>query len=113
MTLSLPFFDAAFAISGARASRPETERRSGKASKKGARALVGEYVVSDKNRHHVSNIYHASMPFFQRFSFSAFGLHQGNLPGYPASHGCIRLSYEGARYLFGKLEVGDYAVVQE
>jgi lipoprotein-anchoring transpeptidase ErfK/SrfK len=52
------------------------------------------------------------MPFFQRFSFAAFGLHQGHLPGYPASHGCIRLSYEGARYLFGKLEVGDLAIIQ-
>ena len=73
---------------------------------------AGEYVISDRNRHHVSNIYHSSMPFFQRFSFAAFGLHQGHLPGYPASHGCIRLSYEGARYLWGKLDVGDLAIVQ-
>lgn len=71
----------------------------------------GEYVISDQNRHHVSTIYHASMPFFQRFSFSAFGLHQGVLPGYPASHGCIRLSYSGAQHLFGKLRVGDYAAI--
>lgn len=72
----------------------------------------GEYVISDKNRHHTSTIYNASMPFFQRFSFSAFGLHQGHLPGYPASHGCIRLSYNGAQHLFSKLQVGDYAVVE-
>lgn len=52
------------------------------------------------------------MPYFMRFSFSAIGLHQGALPGYPASHGCIRLTNEGARALFGKLQVGDYAVVQ-
>lgn len=78
----------------------------------GYRTPAGEYVISDQNRHHTSNIYHSSMPFFQRFSFAAFGLHQGHLPGYPASHGCIRLSYEGARYLFGKLEVGDLAIVQ-
>lgn len=78
----------------------------------GYRTPAGEYVISDQNRHHTSSIYHSSMPYFQRFSFSAFGLHQGALPGYPASHGCIRLTYEGARYLFGKLEVGDYAVIQ-
>lgn len=78
----------------------------------GYRTPPGEYVISDQNRHHTSTIYHSSMPFFQRFSFAAFGLHQGHLPGYPASHGCIRLSYEGARYLFGKLEVGDLAIVQ-
>jgi lipoprotein-anchoring transpeptidase ErfK/SrfK len=52
------------------------------------------------------------MPFFQRFSFAAFGIHQGHLPGYPASHGCIRLPYSSAQHLFGKLEVGDYAVIQ-
>jgi ankyrin repeat protein len=78
----------------------------------GYRTPTGEYVISDQNRHHTSTIYHSSMPFFQRFSFAAFGLHQGHLPGYPASHGCIRLSYEGARYLFGKLEVGDLAIIQ-
>lgn len=72
----------------------------------------GEYVISDQHRHHTSTLYHASMPFFQRFSFSAFGIHQGHLPGYPASHGCIRLPYSGAQHLFGKLEVGDYAVIQ-
>lgn len=80
--------------------------------KSGYRTPTGEYVISDQNRHHTSNIYHSSMPFFQRFSFAAFGLHQGHLPGYPASHGCIRLSYEGARYLFGRLKVGDLAIVQ-
>ncbi len=78
----------------------------------GYRTPTGEYVISDKNRHHTSSIYHSSMPYFMRFSFSAFGLHQGALPGYPASHGCIRLTHEGARHLFGKLQVGDYAVVQ-
>jgi len=79
----------------------------------GYRTPTGEYVISDKNRHHISSIYHSSMPFFQRFSCAAFGIHQGHLPGYAASHGCIRLPYESARFLFGKLEVGDYAVIQE
>jgi len=79
--------------------------------KPGHRTPTGEYVISDRNRHHVSNIYHSSMPFFQRFSFSAFGLHQGHLPGYPASAGCIRLNRDAAAFLWGKLQVGDYALI--
>lgn len=81
--------------------------------KPGFRTPTGEYVITDKHRTHTSTIYHSSMPFFQRFSCAAFGIHQGHLPGYPASAGCIRLPYESARFLFGKLEVGDYAVIQE
>lgn len=77
----------------------------------GHRTPPGEYVISDRHRHHTSNIYHSSMPFFQRFSFSAFGLHQGVLPGYPASAGCIRLTYAGAQHLWGKLQVGDLAII--
>jgi len=79
--------------------------------KAGHRTPPGEYVISDRNRHHVSNIYHSSMPYFQRFSFSAFGLHQGVLPGYPASAGCIRLNRDAAAFLWGKLQVGDYAQI--
>lgn len=77
----------------------------------GYRTPPGEYVISDQNRYHNSSIYGSSMPFFQRFSFAAFGIHQGQLPGYPASHGCIRLTWEGAQTLFGKLEVGDLALI--
>lgn len=80
--------------------------------KPGYRTPTGEYVISDKNRHHNSSIYGSSMPFFQRFSYAAFGIHQGHCPGYPASHGCIRLPWNSAQYLFGKLQVGDFAVVQ-
>ncbi len=80
--------------------------------KSGYRTPAGEYVVSDQHRHHNSSIYGSSMPYFQRFSYSAFGLHTGYVPGYPASHGCIRLPNSAARHLFSKLEVGDYAVIQ-
>jgi len=80
--------------------------------KSGYRTPLGEYVISDRHRHHNSSIYGSSMPYFQRFSYSAFGLHTGHVPDYPASHGCIRLPDSAARHLFGKLEVGDYAVIQ-
>ncbi|MEM1442971.1 MAG: ankyrin repeat domain-containing protein, partial [Verrucomicrobiota bacterium] len=72
----------------------------------------GSYVISDRNRHHTSSIYGSSMPYFQRFSYSAFGLHQGHLPGYPASSGCIRLPWDGAKFLWSKLKVGDLAIIQ-
>ena len=81
--------------------------------KSGHRTPVGEYVISDRHRHHTSSIYETSMPYFQRFSFSAFGLHQGYVPNYPASAGCIRLPYQSARHLWDKLKVGDYCVIQQ
>jgi len=67
---------------------------------------TGEFVVTDKNRHHVSNIYHAAMPFFMRMSCRDFGMHAGELPGYPASHGCIRLPYSSAARFFQQVDVG-------
>lgn len=80
--------------------------------KSGYRTPTGEYVISDRHRSHTSSIYGSSMPYFQRFNYSAFGFHAGYVPNYPASHGCIRLPKSAARHLFGKLEVGDYAVIQ-
>lgn len=68
---------------------------------------TGEFVITDKNRAWTSTIYHASMPYFQRLSCSDFGLHQGNVPGYPASHGCIRVPAGNAAKLFAMTEAGD------
>lgn len=47
----------------------------------------------------------APMPFYLEFSPS-YGLHAGHLPGYPASHGCVRLSYWKARQFFNEARVG-------
>lgn len=67
----------------------------------------GHFHVMEKDRNHRSNLYNeAKMPFFLRLTLGGVGLHQGNLPGYPASHGCIRLSEKTARYLFKNCEVG-------
>ena len=40
------------------------------------------------------------MPYFMRLSCGAFGTHSGNCPGYPASHGCIRMPSAKARAFF-------------
>jgi hypothetical protein len=65
---------------------------------------AGLYRVIERKRHHYSNLYeNAPMPFMQRITWSGIALHAGALPGYPASHGCIRLPYDFAGRLF---EVG-------
>jgi ankyrin repeat protein len=73
----------------------------------------GEYVITDKNRHHRSTIYRdASMPFFMRLSCRDFGLHQGIVPGHPASHGCIRLPGHIANQLFNEVPVGTWVTIR-
>jgi len=53
----------------------------------------------------------ASMPFFLEFS-PGYGLHAGYLPGFPASHGCVRMPYWKAREFFNTAEVGTRIVVK-
>ena len=61
----------------------------------------GRYVVTQKYTEWRSTLYHnAKMPFFLRLSCSAVGLHAGVIPGYPASHGCVRLPPETAKKLY-------------
>ena len=53
----------------------------------------------------------ASMPYFLEFS-PGYGLHQGYLPGVPASHGCIRMPYWKARQFYSAAHVGTLVVVK-
>jgi ankyrin repeat protein len=75
--------------------------------KKGFATPKGVFVITDKNRDWTSTLYHAKMPYFQRLSSRDFGLHQGVVPGYAASHGCIRLPAGTAAKLFKMLQLGD------
>ena len=53
---------------------------------------MGVFSIIQKHRMHHSNIYSgAPMPYMQRITWSGVAIHQGVLPGYPASHGCIRM----------------------
>jgi hypothetical protein len=72
----------------------------------------GEYVVTNKHRHWKSTLYGASMPFYLRLSCRDFGLHAGHLPGYPASHGCIRLRQKDAAEFFKQVPVGTKVVIK-
>ena len=66
----------------------------------------GRFLVTNKYRHWKSTLYPAKMPFFLRLSCGDFGLHMGALPGYPASHGCIRLPERSARRLYASVPIG-------
>lgn len=68
---------------------------------------VGEYAITNKYREWTSTLYDASMPYFQRLSCGDFGLHQGNVPGYPTSHGCIRVPSGNAEKLYSLTQTGD------
>ena len=82
---------------------------SGRASKA---TPPGHYRVTDKYVEWSSTKYHAKMPYFLRLSCGDFGLHAGYLPGYPASHGCIRLPPEKAKELFAVVPVGTLVEIQ-
>jgi hypothetical protein len=69
--------------------------------KKGKRTPTGVFAILQKKRYHRSNLYsNAPMPWMQRLTWSGIAIHAGRLPGYPASHGCIRLPAEFAAELF-------------
>jgi hypothetical protein len=68
---------------------------------------TGVFSVIQKQKWHQSNIYSgAPMPFMQRITWSGVALHAGVLPGYPASHGCIRMPSEFAVRLYGMTKMG-------
>ena len=79
--------------------------------RRGFTTPTGEYVITNKHREWTSTLYHASMPYFQRLSCGNFGLHQGNVPGYPASHGCIRVPADKAAKLFSLTQTGDRVTI--
>ncbi len=75
--------------------------------RKGYSTPAGTFVITNKHSSWISTIYKVPMPWFMRLSCGSIGLHAGNVPGYPASHGCIRLPYAKAKAFFSQLRVGD------
>jgi len=73
---------------------------------------AGIYSIIQKEEEHYSNLYDdASMPFMQRITWSGIALHAGPLPGYPASHGCVRMPYEFAQRIFDMTKIGMRVIV--
>jgi hypothetical protein len=67
----------------------------------------GVFSIIEKDRYHHSNLYSgAPMPYMQRITWSGVALHEGVLPGHPASHGCIRTSHDFAQKLWPITKLG-------
>ncbi len=80
--------------------------------KAGHSTPTGVFSILQRNRYHESNIYsNAPMPFMQRLTWSGIALHQGHVPNYRASHGCIRLPGAFASQLWGMGRLGMRVIV--
>ncbi len=82
--------------------------------KPGHSTPTGVFTILEKQRQHVSSIYKgAQMPNMERLTWSGVALHAGNLPGYPASHGCIRLPLEFSARLFEVTHLGVVVIIAD
>jgi L,D-transpeptidase-like protein len=79
---------------------------------KGRETPAGIFSVLQKDAEHYSNLYEDGyMPHMQRLTWSGIALHGGSLPGYPASHGCVRMPFAFAARLFDKTQLGMRVIV--
>jgi len=80
--------------------------------KDGYETPTGVFTILEKDEDHRSRTYdNAPMPFQQRLTWKGVALHAGNLPGFPASHGCVRLPMEFAKKLFTVTPMGGTVVI--
>jgi hypothetical protein len=80
--------------------------------KEGYETPTGVFTVLEKKREHYSKTYdNAPMPNMQRLTWKGIALHAGNLPGYPASHGCIRLPAQFSSLLFDATKLGMTVII--
>ncbi len=80
--------------------------------KEGDRTPTGVFTILQKRVKHISTIFHgASMPYMERLTWRGVAIHAGNLPGYPASHACVRLPLEFAQKLYTVTENGTTVIV--
>jgi len=80
----------------------------------GHRTPTGVFTILQKQRVHHSSIYNnAPMPNMERLTWKGVALHAGHLPGYPASHGCIRLPRKFSDLLYGVTHTGTVVIVAD
>src|SRR4051812_4631615 len=78
----------------------------------GRETPAGVFAVLEKDKDHHSSMYDdAWMPNMQRITWNGIALHGGPLPGYPASHGCVRMPYGFAENLFEKTWIGMRVII--
>ena len=81
---------------------------------KGRETPTGVFTILQKEVFHRSGTYDdAPMPYMQRLTSKGVAMHAGNLPGYPASHGCIRLPKGFAKLLYGVTELGTPVMITD
>lgn len=80
----------------------------------GHRTPTGVFTILEKEVHHTSSIYKgAEMPYMERVTWGGIALHAGDLPGYPDSHGCVRLPLEFSKLLFGVTMKGATVIIAD
>ena len=80
----------------------------------GHRTPTGVFAILEKEVHHTSSIYKgAEMPYMERVTWGGIALHAGDLPGYPDSHGCVRLPLEFSKLLFGVTMKGATVIIAD
>src|SRR6202048_1902943 len=78
----------------------------------GRETPAGIFAVIEKDKDHHSTLYDdAWMPNMQRITWNGIALHGGPLPGYAASHGCVRMPYDFAEKLFNKTSIGMRVII--
>jgi lipoprotein-anchoring transpeptidase ErfK/SrfK len=82
--------------------------------KEGYRSPTGVFTILQKKVEHTSTIYtNMPMPYMQRLTWDGIAMHAGNLPGYPASHGCVRLPLDFAKKLYSVTSNGTTVVISD
>jgi hypothetical protein len=80
--------------------------------REGHETPTGVFTILQKDADHRSSTYNnAPMPNMNRLTWGGIALHAGNLPGYPASHGCIRLPLEFSALLFEVTHIGTPVII--
>ena len=78
----------------------------------GRETPAGVFAIIEKQKDHHSTLYDdAWMPNMQRITWNGIALHGGPLPGYAASHGCVRMPYDFAEKLFDKTRIGMRVII--
>jgi hypothetical protein len=89
-------------------------RSTASTGKTGHRTPTGVFTVLQKKVDHESSIYKgAKMPHMQRLTWGGIAMHAGRLPGYPASHGCVRIPVDFAEKLYSVTSIGTTVIIAD
>ena len=90
----------------------EIARSTVSTGREGKETPTGVFTILQRKIKHESNIYKgAQMPYMQRLTWTGIAMHAGELPGYPASAGCIRLPFEFSKLIYGEMKNGSTVVI--